>query len=111
MVRLFGDPPPASVVEPQRALDRPSGGARVYIQDGVLIRQADRHRFQAYCSFELEKREDGAAWIETIEPGRLLARRRDEGAEADATSMDGTRLAAIGWTGSGNERTAPELYT
>jgi uncharacterized protein YhaN len=63
------------VVEPQRALDRPSGGARVYIPDGALIRQADRNRFQAYCSFGLEKREDGAALIETSEQGRSSRRR------------------------------------
>jgi len=63
------------VVEPQRALELPSGGARVYIPDGALIRQADRNRFQAYCSFGLEKREDAAALIETTEPGRFSRRR------------------------------------
>ena len=62
-----------STVVLERPLDLSRGDARVYVQDGEVIRQQDRNRFEPWCSFTVRKRSGDADRIAMIEPDRFLA--------------------------------------
>lgn len=100
-----------SMVEFERALDRPGGDARIYIQDGAVIRQQDRNRFEPYCSLGLRKRGDEAL-VDTVRPDRFLASEPSEWAQP-ASSPPGMRglSVAVGWTIGNRDRGTPGMYT
>lgn len=73
---------------------RVSGGrARVFLQNGEIIRFQDRNRFEPWCSVGLDHQAPSGQ-AETIEPGRFEAGQPRRGARADAGGSDGVRLAS-----------------
>ncbi len=51
-------------------LDVPAGSARVFVQDGVVVRDGAVNRFVVSCSVGLERR-DGGSLPEAVLPGRF----------------------------------------
>ena len=100
-----------STITLERPLALPAGDARVYVQDGEIIRQQDRNRFEPWCTFSVRKRGADAELIDTIERGRFLAGEPLRWSPPESTPP-GMRGVAVGlWPAGLPDGGTPGLYT
>lgn len=97
--------PAGSTLVLERALEVPGGSARVFLQDGRVVRDglvSGMNRFRPRCSFGLE-RVDNEPLMNTIEPDRFetgtaynraYVRNHFEGGVQVASAADGIQLAS-----------------
>lgn len=85
-----------SAVELHQALRLPAGSARVHIQGGRVVSEAEINRFLVHCSFGLRRQGDEPL-VDTIEPDRFeLVRPSRSGYWVERSGDDGVQVAARG---------------
>lgn len=86
-------PPPGSTVTLGQPLELSGDSARVFVQNGRILRFQDRDRFEPWCSFGLRRRGEEPL-IRTIEPDHFITGPARNRAQARAVTEHSVLVAS-----------------